>query len=103
MVLVQTPIGSNGVALPAIYLGGATAVVSYDGSVQSAALAEGMYRFIATTDCHVASAVNPTATTSDALLKAGVEYFFAVRPSFKVAAIKASGSSAGALYITAAG
>lgn len=99
---VLTVSGANSGEMQAIMLGGATVVVAYDGSVQSAVIAAEMVRLVATTDCHVAVGTNPTATTSSMLLPAGVPEYFALLPDQRIAAIKASGAAAGSLYITAA-
>lgn len=77
--------------------------VSYDASVactnpfgaQTRAV-----RLVATTLCHVVFGASPTATTSEALLPANTDRICTVSPGQKVAAIKASGGSAGVLTVT---
>jgi hypothetical protein len=79
-----------------------TEAVSYDASVASAAFTAEttVIRVVATTNCHIKFAAAPTATTSNIYLPAGVVEYFLVTPSTKVAAIKASGGTAGILYVT---
>lgn len=52
----------------------------------------------ASTDCHVRFEGTPTATTSDFFLPAGTQIMLAIRPSQKVAAIRASAD--GTLYVS---
>lgn len=75
-------------------------VVAYDSSTQSSALnaRTTVVRLVATTNCHVKFGSNPTATTSDIYLPAGVVEYFKVSASDKVAAIK--NADAGNLYVT---
>ncbi|MGD9878915.1 MAG: hypothetical protein AB7F22_07850 [Reyranella sp.] len=65
--------------------------LSFTTSAQSAAFAATTQyvRLLANSDCHVIFAVAPTATTSHQKLTAGVEYWRAVVPGQKVAAIVA--------------
>jgi hypothetical protein len=85
---------------------GATVQVSYDASAQSAALnsnaGEGgltKYRIVASTACHILASADPTATTSHTYLPANVVDYILVPSGHKIAAIKASGGSAGILSI----
>ena len=75
--------------------------VSYDASVASSAFAAAtkVIRVVSTTNCHVVIAAAPTALTTDLLLIANVPEFFGVKAGEKIAAIKASGASAGILSI----
>lgn len=81
---------------------GASQTVTISGtSAQSSAV--GTYTFvvrlISTTDCYVAFASNPTATTSDMFIPGDkIERFFRIRPGDKIAAIQ--DSAGGTLYIT---
>ncbi len=79
-----------------------TDAVSYDTSTASVAFSSVAthIRVVATTNCHIRFGSNPTATTADVYLPAGVVEYFKVDPGLKVAAIKASGASAGVLYVT---
>jgi hypothetical protein len=80
-----------------------TQLSSYDSSVAvSNAFGAHVHvvRLIATTACHIVFAGTPTATTNDMYLAAGREEYFSVHPGQKVAAIKATGSSAGILNVT---
>lgn len=80
-----------------------TQIASYDGSVavsNAFGAQVNVVRLIATTACHVVFAGTPTASTNDMYLAAGREEYFTVNPGQKVAAIKASGSSAGLLNVT---
>ena len=80
-----------------------TQIASYDGSVavsNAFGAQVNVVRLIATTACHVVFAASPTATTNDMYLAAGREEYFTVTGGQKVAAIKASGSSAGLLNVT---
>lgn len=73
--------------------------VSYDSSTQSSTLGATtkVVRLVSTTDCYVAFGSNPTATSSDLLLVAGVVEFFRVDPGSKIAALKVA--TAGLLSI----
>ncbi len=78
--------------------------VSYDATAQSAALnaQTKLLRLIATTNAHVETGgTNPTATTASLYLPAGVPVYLPVTAAagWKVAALKATGSSAGILHI----
>lgn len=80
-----------------------TQLSSYDASVaitNAVGAQVRVVRLIATTACHVAFAGTPTATTNDFLMAANREEYFTIHPGQKVAAIKATGSSAGILYVT---
>lgn len=86
---------------------GTSQKVAYDASVRSAAFGSRttVVRMIASTDCHVAfgsaaAPITPTALSDGTcvFLKAGIEYYFGVIPSSKVAAIK--DSAGGNLFIT---
>jgi len=55
-------------------------------------------RLVATTDCHIAFGVSPTATTSDMYLAADREEIFKIKPGQKVAAIR--NTADGTLYVT---
>lgn len=55
-------------------------------------------RLLSTTDCHVAFAASPTATTNNMLLKANMPEYFKMNSGDKVAAIQSSAS--GTLYVT---
>ncbi len=80
-----------------------TQLSSYDGSVavtNAFGAQVRVVRLIATTNCHVVFAGTPAATTNDMYLAAGREEYFTVHPGQKVAAIKATGSSAGILNVT---
>jgi hypothetical protein len=73
-----------------------------DTSAQSAALASGTtYLMQATQDCHVAFAVNPTATTSSTPVFAATPYLITIPEGatvYKCAAIRAETN--GTLYLT---
>lgn len=77
-----------------------TDVVAYDASTQSVAFnaQTTVVRVVATTNCHIRFGANPTATTSNVYLPAGVVEYFRVTPGDKVAAIK--NATAGSLYVT---
>ena len=73
---------------------GAVTAITVDTSAQSHAVATDVCRVASSVACHVAFGTNPTATTSDPYMPAGVEYF-RMNPGEKVALIKAAGASAG--------
>jgi hypothetical protein len=80
-----------------------TQISSYDSSVavsNAFGAQVNVVRVIATTACHIVFAKTPSATTNDMYLAAGREEYFTVKPGQKVAAIKATGSSAGLLNVT---
>jgi hypothetical protein len=55
-------------------------------------------RIMPTTECHLAQAVVPTATTSSPKLAADAEYYIVVSPGEKLAAIRTATS--GTLFVT---
>lgn len=81
-------------------MNGLTQTIAFDGSTQSTALNSSTttVRFLADKNCHVAFGVNPTATTSDMPILAGVIEYFTVFKGDKIAAIKSTES--GNLIIT---
>lgn len=91
----------NGHIMPVVKFGVSQAV-SYDASVQSTAVSTtaSVIRVVATTDCHIVIATNPTATTTSAFLPAGVVEYIGINGGDKIAAIKRSGGTAGQLFVT---
>ncbi len=85
--------------IPCVGLGTAQRV-SFDSSTQSSATAENtrIIRVVATTDCHIATGSNPTATTNSTFLPAYSIEYFKIVGGHKVAAIKAT--TAGVLFVT---
>lgn len=76
--------------------------VSFDASVASAALDEGVYDLAATENCYIKVASSPTATVATGYyLPAGVVIRLFIQDTYKVAAIKQTGGSAGLLNIHA--
>ncbi len=77
-------------------------IVSYDTSTASAVLTEGyLVELVASTACHIA--FGAAATTSSVYLPAGVVRRFVITPGVYIAAVKASGGSAGILSIVVDG
>jgi len=81
---------------------GTPVTISFDGSVASAsALSAGqMYVFQADKACHIVFGATPTATVANMPLAANVPYYLTPLTAVKVAAIKATGGSAGTLWMT---
>lgn len=79
-----------------------TQTVSYTGSsaATGSVVNSRIVRLVSTTDCHIAIAPSPTATTSDMFLPSGAPEYFVVQGegNDKVAAIRSS--SDGTLYVT---
>ena len=79
---------------------GANAAISVTGtSAQSAVMNSPMVRIATRVACHVAHGTNPTATSSDPIYPAGVEYKKNT-PGEKWAFIKCSGESDGIASVT---
>jgi hypothetical protein len=55
-------------------------------------------RLFPTVNMHIKFGQSPTATTSEAKIAPGVEYFYCVNPGEKIAAIRTTTS--GSLYVT---
>ena len=99
--------GSNGFHLQAIYPYGARQIVSYNASVAMTNPVSDdtdLLMLIATTDCWFALATSPTAIAGNAgsmFLPANTYVFWPIPKgqSLKVAAIKATGGSAGVLVV----
>ena len=95
-------VGWVGLGAMPVITPGTSVLVSFDASVQSAALTATVIRLCATTDCHVAIAANPTAVADGTcmFLPANSAEYIRITSGQKVAAIK--DASAGKLYITIA-
>jgi hypothetical protein len=89
-------------ALPCIALG-TSSKVAFTTSTQSGALTATVVRLVATQDCHVAFAANPTAVAdgTGTFLPANVPEYFQFTSGQKIAAIQ--DSAPGNLFITIAG
>jgi hypothetical protein len=59
-----------------------------------------LVRLISTADCHIAISDEPTATTSDMLVRSGVVEYFAVKRGDRISVIRSTAN--GLLYITQA-
>ena len=81
---------------------GSTTAVSYDSAAAGTGLIpDKWYRVVATTACHILFANSGNATTSHMYLAAGIpEVFYLDEGVTRVSAIKASGGTAGILYLT---
>ncbi len=68
-----------------------TQVVTFTTTTQSAALGAvtSFVRVISDTDCHIVAGANPTATTSDLKMIAGMPEYFGVIAGQKIAAVAA--------------
>lgn len=79
-------------------------VIAFDGSVASTAVLSANTTYMVTVDeyCHVAFAASPTAATTDSKLIPDYVYIWHIPYGNlnKVAAIKASGGTAGNLYLS---
>lgn len=73
---------------------GATTAMTVNTASQSHAIDTDVVRIASSVACHVKFGADPTATTSDHYMPAGVEYFRIV-PTQKVSMIKAAAASAG--------
>ena len=93
-------IGRLGIPMPAFFPGETQTVAIGGASAQSAEFVSGLIRVIPSSDCFIYFGVNPTASTGELLLKAGVAEYFAVIPGEKLAVIQST--AAGFLYITEA-
>lgn len=89
----------NSRSMPVMSIG-SHETVSYDSSTQtSAAVTRAtVVRLIATTDVHIDTGVNPTATTSEMFLVGNTVDYLILQPGHKLAVIKAV--TAGTLYVT---
>jgi len=81
---------------------GAVQTVSFTGTAASLlnALGSGTQAFLctATQDCHIRVGKNPTAVSTDTLIKAGVPYVFGINAQETVSVIQ--DSTGGTLYFT---
>ena len=79
----QAPLGK----LPPV----AAQVVTFTTTTQSSALNVNtrFVRVISDADCHIASAADPTATTSNMKIVAGSAEYFGVNAGYKIAAVTA--------------
>ena len=83
------------------YRFGASQSVAYTGTAgQSSAISDQIrvVRILSSSDCFVLVGVNPTATSSDAILVAANTEYISVRPGEKISAIQSS--AGGTLFIT---
>lgn len=85
---VSQPIGMQAAQIPSL---GTQVVTFTTASVQSVAINANtrFVRVIADTDACIRGGANPTATTTDLRLTAGVPEYFGVNPGDKIAAITA--------------
>ena len=94
----------NGHVVPRVFrLDGAHVINNPSSSTQTPAFsAETTVIRVATTGDHVHIAIgeNPTATTSSAMIPSNVVDYFAVKPGWKLAAIKGSGAGSPIVNIT---
>lgn len=101
---MQLHLDERGYPVSAMELGGTTQNVAFTAaSAQSTAIGgtgHKLVRLIATQDCWVRQAANPTAVTTDTFIKAGVPEYFIVKGGNKIAAIR--NSADGTLNITEA-
>ena len=93
----------TGQSIPALEIGTeqTISVTSSSAATSSAFAGDSLIvRIVSTTDCHIAFAASPTATTSNTYLPANqVEYFKVPTPgTSKLAAIRANAD--GTLYVT---
>lgn len=93
-------IGRLGIPMPAFFPGETETVAIGAASAQSSEFTAGLIRVIPSVDCFLYFGTNPTSSTGEMLLKAGVAEYFAVVPGEKLAVIQSVG--AGFLYITQA-
>jgi|GEM_PF-1073883 len=91
---------NTGIDVQALKAGTVSTVSVSSSSAQSSAHAAttNVIRLVSTTDCHIAFAASPTATTSSMYLPANQVEYFLVTGGEKVAAIRASAD--GTLYVT---
>ena len=87
----------NGQAFQALRIG-ANSALSFNASVQSAALDAEIVRIQATENCHIVIGTNPTATVSDTPLTKDSPQYIHIDPGAKIAVIK--NTNAGILHIT---
>lgn len=93
-------IGRLGIPMPAFFPGATQTVAIGAASAQSTPFVAGLIRVIASVDCFLFFGENPTSSSGEMLLKAGVAEYYAVVPGERVAVIQSVG--AGSLYITEA-
>lgn len=108
---VITPVGVNGVPIPAIQLGASqdrTYAASGGASAQSSAFGAtttliqvSVHLGATASGVRIAIAANPTAVATGTLLPASGTWFFAVQPTWKIAALS-DDANTGTINITEA-
>jgi hypothetical protein len=92
------PRDGNAEAIPVVHPDSTETVSIGAGSLSSGTISSKVIRLVATSDCHVAFGLSPTATGSSMFLPGGVVEYFAVADNEKVAVIQ--NASAGTLFVT---